>query len=79
MYSIQIINELRQLGEYTCTFVVVNDNSAYPELRVDKNFLDTVSESEIEAEKVKTLNYFTSMLSSANGVDKEEFLSNILE
>ena len=78
MYSIQIINELRQLGDYTCTFVVVNDESAYPELRVDKNFPANVSNEEIEAEKVKTLNYFNSIIATSEKVDKDEFLSNIL-
>ena len=79
MYSIQIINELRQLGEYTCTFVVVNDESAYPELRVDKNFPADVSPEQIEMEKQNTLNTFMSMLASAEQVDKEDFLSNILQ
>jgi hypothetical protein len=79
MYSIQIINELRQLGEYTCTFVVVNDFSVYPEVRIDKNFSDTVTQEEIEAEKVKTLQDFQSPLANAESVNKEEFLSNILQ
>lgn len=79
MYSIQIINELRQHGEYTCTFVVVNDFSAYPEVRIDKNFSDTVTQEEIEAEKVKTLQDFQSQLANAESVNKEEFLSNILQ
>ena len=74
MYSIQIINELRQLGEYTCTFVVINEASAYPELRIDKNFPANVSNEEIEAEKVKTLNYFNSIIATSEKVDKDEFL-----
>jgi len=79
MYSIQIINELRQLGDYTCTFVVVNDESAYPELRVDKNFSADVSPEQIETEKENTLDAFMSMLVSADKVDKDDFLSNILQ
>lgn len=79
MYSIQIINELRQLGEYTCTFVVLNDDSAYPEMRIDKNFPDGVSLEEIEAEKAKTLTVFQSQLRNAETVDKEEFMKNILQ
>jgi len=79
MYSIQIINELRQLGEYTCTFVVLNELSAYPEMRVDKNFPDDVSQEEIEQEKTKTLAAFQSQLANAETVDKEEFMKNILQ
>jgi len=78
MYSIQIINELRQLGEYTCTFVVINDNSAYPELRIDKNFSADVSQEELELEKQKAMTYFMNMLANAEQVDKEKFMSNIL-
>ena len=79
MYSIQIINELRQLGEYTCTFVVLNENSAYPELRLDKNFPDNVTQEQLDAEKQKTLTGFQQQLANAEQVDKEEFMQNILQ
>jgi hypothetical protein len=44
MYNVTYINKIEQFGHIYCTVLIDDQNYVYPEIRIDKQYADSVTE-----------------------------------